>query len=254
MTDVLVDCQWPPLSPTHLAALREAVAFTLARFDVHGVIAAGAIVRGDAHAASDLDLYVVHHPPFRQRLQRFFGGVPVEIFVNPPSVIRAYFAEEHEDGRPRTAHMLATGTVVVARTPEVQRLCAEAEAWLARRSPLRGEPLTAVRYAAAGVLEDAHDVADTDPATAAMLLGRAVIAMLQVYCRATTGVLPRDKDLLSHVGAQDWALGAMAAVAFSDAPLIERFRVADEIADRTIGARGFFEWESTPQPFDGVGP
>ncbi len=57
-----------------------------------GIIAAGSVVRGAGDRASDLDIYVVHERPYRQRLQRWFGDVPVEIFVNPIRAIREYFA------------------------------------------------------------------------------------------------------------------------------------------------------------------
>lgn len=248
MSNLIAECRWPPLPPRYAAALREAVAFVLERFDVEGVVATGTIVRGAPHASSDLDLYVVHRAPFRQRVQRFFGGVPAEIFVNPPAAIRGYFEEEHRDARPLTAHMLATGAVVLARGPAVGALRAEAAAWLARPSYPSDAEAVRARYGAATRYEDAVDVVDTDPATAAMLLGHAVTAMLELHCRAADGRVPRAKDLLGRVAQLDPVLGALAARAFSDAPLAERQAAAAQVADWTIGARGFFAWDSGPEP------
>ena len=59
---------------------------------------------------------MIHRGSFRQRVQKFFSGVPAEIFVNPPSGIEKYFTEEHAVRRPLTAHMLATGFVVTEQT------------------------------------------------------------------------------------------------------------------------------------------
>src|SRR6185437_6672056 len=90
---------WPSLPEPFGTALRHAVEFIRREFEPVGVIATGTIVRGTAHKSSDLDLCVVHRAPHRRRIQRYFDGVPAEIFINPPSAIRAYFAEEDQDGR-----------------------------------------------------------------------------------------------------------------------------------------------------------
>src|SRR5215208_6321758 len=98
---------WPPLPERYDRALREAVAYVRDRFAPAAIIAAGTILRGAPDPASDIDLVVVHHEPWRQRLQRFFGdpGVPVEIFVNPPAAIEHAFASEQARARPVMAHM-----------------------------------------------------------------------------------------------------------------------------------------------------
>lgn len=254
MTDPLAHCAWPPLPARYAAALRAAVAFALGEVDAVGVVAAGTIVRGTPHASSDLDLYVIHEAPVRRRVQRYFGDptlgapVPAEVFINPPAAVQAYFAEEHANARPITAHLLATGHVVLARGPTLAALRQEAAAWLARPSYPDAAAALRARYDAATRFEDAADVADEDPAAAAMLLARAVTAMLELWCRTEGGTVPRGKDLLARVAALDPALGAQARRVFSDAPFPERQAAAAAVADRTIGARGFFAWDSGPEP------
>lgn len=245
MADPMDECSWPPLAPRYAAALRDAVAFVLAEVEVTGIVATGTIVRGAPHASSDLDLYVLHDAPVRRRVQRYFGeAVPAEIFINPPVAVRAYFAEEHASGRPITADMLATGHVVLARGPVLAELRDEAAEWLARPSYPSLASLVWARYAAATQLEDALDVADADPATATALLTGAVVAMLETWCRMRTGAFPRGKDLLDRVAALDPALSERARAVFTTAPLAERCAAAGAVADATIGARGFFEWDS----------
>jgi predicted nucleotidyltransferase len=67
-------CNFPKLPDKYDRALREAVSFVLERFKPVGIIAAGTVVRGTPDATSDLDVWVIHMEPFRQRLQKFLLG------------------------------------------------------------------------------------------------------------------------------------------------------------------------------------
>jgi L-amino acid N-acyltransferase YncA/predicted nucleotidyltransferase len=237
-SDRLNECTWPPLDAPYATALREAVAFIFDFVEPVAVVATGTIVRGIAHATSDLDIYVVHDAPYRRRIQRFFSGVPAEIFINPPHAVRRYFHDEHFDARPITAHMLATGFVLWSTGPTIDELRAEASEWLARLNTPSPEQVVQMRYAAATKFEDALDVAATDPATSSMLMTQAVIAMLELECRTRLGRLPRGKDLLASITESNAELGALAATFFSDAEVRERRQAAESIADLTTGARG----------------
>jgi len=130
----------------------------------------------------------------------------VRAFVNPPWAVRRYFADEHAEAQPVTAHMLATGHVVLARGPVLAALRAEAAAWLARPNAPSAAGLTALRYGAATLYEDATDLLDGDPpdvAAGLLLLGRAVDAMLELRCRVAVGAVPRGKDLLARAAEAD---------------------------------------------------
>jgi hypothetical protein len=243
-TELLERCSWPVLGAPYDVALRDAVEFVLGRFDPLGVVAAGSIVRGSPDRSSDLDIFVIHEPLERQRIQRWFQGVPAELFVNPPVAIRRYFVEEAENARPVTAHMLATGHVVLALDPVVTALRDEARTWLGQRGELSESDATRDRYLLATLLEDALDLAERDPALAAALAGKAALGMLEHHCRVKTGVLPRHKDLLEATASIDADLANLARKLFESGAGLERLDYARSIADRTVGARGFFEWES----------
>jgi len=98
---------FPMLPDKYDRALREALSFVMQRFKPVGIIAAGTVVRGTPDASSDLDVWVIHMEPVRQRLQKFFVGVPAEIFVNPPWVIQKYF--------------VASSTMLPAPLPQADR-------------------------------------------------------------------------------------------------------------------------------------
>lgn len=240
------DCRWPGLPAPYDAALREAVQYIEERYRPWGIVASGTVVRGAPDRTSDLDLCVIHSQPWRQRVQKFFSGVPAEIFVNPPASVRQYFQQEHAGGKPITAHMLATGWVVVARHEVVHTLRREAAQWLEK--PVEYPPFRAImgRYLAAALYEDARDVAEKDPATAGMLMHEAVMAMVRHWFLQRGHFIPRNKELIRRAAELDARVGA-ALAAFFTAPLESRWELLREIADCTIGADGFFEWETQPQ-------
>ena len=240
----VADCLWPHLPPRYDTALREAVSFVLREFQPLGIIATGTIIRGAAHATSDLDIVVIREGRFRRRIQRWFGDVPAEIFVNPPSQIRAYFAEEHRDAEPLTAHMVATGFVIYNASGVVDDLRSEAQAWLDTLNPPSHAEIVRARYGAATRFEDALDVASTDEATATMLFTLSVTSMVELYCRIHLGHVPRRKDLLAAVDANDETLGQVVRAFFSATSFRDRRLLAEDLADVLVGTRGFFEWDS----------
>jgi predicted nucleotidyltransferase len=241
-------CTWPSLPEPFASALRLAVEFIFRELDPVGIVATGTIIRGTAHANSDLDLYVIHVAPHRRRIQRFFNGVPTEIFVNPPAAVRVYFGEEDRDGRRLTAHMLATGVVIFRAGAVVDELRAEAAEWLAKETRLSDFERTSTRHTIASRLEDALDVLGADDVTATMLLGDAVLAMLEYLCKAEHGQIPRRKDLLAQLTAEHPDVADRAVEFFRASLVSDRARLAMEIADRTIDARRFFEWDSGAGP------
>lgn len=249
--DYSIRCSWPGLSEPFATALRRAVDFIFQELEPVGVIATGTIVRGKAHRNSDLDLYVVHLAPFRRRVQRRFDAVPTELFVNPPSAIRAYFADEDRDGRRLTAHMLASGVVVFQADPVVDELRNEASQWLGKETPISEFERVSTRYSIASRLEDALDLVGTDDVSATILLGESILAMLEYLCKAEHGQIPRRKDLLERITTEHPDVAARVAEFCQATQVSDRARLAIEIADQTIEARGFFEWDSGPGPAPG---
>jgi hypothetical protein len=244
---MLESCEFPKLPARYNAALREAVAFILDSFKPVGIIASGTIIRGHPDPTSDLDLWVIHFEPVRQRIQKFFNAVPAEIFVNPPWVIQSYFTQDQASARPISAHMIATGFVVLATDPVVEELRQKA-AWLLTQPPdLTPEALEQARYKAATWLEDAADIAARDPIASHMLLSQAVMEILRFAFMKANRFIPRDKDLLTEISLLDAPSAAKARKFFATSDSKERIRLATEIADQILGVRGFFEWSSQPE-------
>lgn len=240
-------CRFPPLAEPYAGALRDAVTFILENFDVHGILVCGSIVRGNPHPGSDFDIMVLHAKDERQRLQRFFRGVPAEIFVNPPQSIRGYFVEERAAARPLTAHMWTTGVVVLDRHPLIAQLRQEAAVWLALRPDLSAVALTMKRYFSADELENALDVAKDDPAMATLLMHHALFRMIEYRFLATNQNIPRHKELLAGLKTLDAAAGAAVEQFLLEPDLPRKFALGKAAAQHLTGATGFFEWQTPPE-------
>lgn len=246
-THLLDQCQWPVLPEPYITALREAVGFILGRFPVHGIIVSGSIISGNASPSSDLDIMVLHAQPQRQRLQRFFQGVPTEIFVNPPQAIRGYFAEERTDGRPSTAHMWANGFVVLNGDALVDTLRQEAAAWLQKSPDPTPLALTMKRYFNADAFENALDLVDHDPAMALLLMHTAIWQMVNDRFLIANRPIPRHKAILAKLKELDPPAGAAVERFLLEPALPAKWVLGKAAAYLLNGAIGFFEWETEPE-------
>ena len=236
--------EYPTLSERYDKALREAVAYILPRFEVAGLVAAGSIIRGTPNDTSDFDLYVINAQPQRQLIHRIFNGVPVQFFVNPVHQVRRFFADERADGGPSTAHMLATGFIMLDRDGVVAELRQEAQAILQSSATVSPQALMMARYHALDHYQNALDMAASDPTTSSMIAHRAVYDMLHYLYLTQQKFLPRDKDLLARLDADFPQVAALARTFFSTADPQVRIDTAGQIADLTIQTRVFFEMET----------
>lgn len=249
--ELFAQCRWPDLPAPYAKALREAVSFVLGRCpDVRGIVVSGTILRGNPAPSSDLDIYVIRREPQRQRVQKFFNGVPAEIFINPEKIVPDYFAYEARDGRPITAHMLDTGFTILDCDGVIASLQDRARQILQTPPAPSAEALTSARYMAAARYEDATDVIRDRPEIARMILGLAVHQMISYHFLAAHRFVPRDKDLLAVLETWDTPLANLARRFYGAVTLEEALAAAEQIVDRTIAARGFFEWESTPETLE----
>jgi predicted nucleotidyltransferase len=224
-------------------AAEEAEAFIRTTWKVHGIVIAGSIVRGEAGLTSDLDVFVVHAEPWRERVQKRFAGVPTELFVNPPDRVRGYFKSEHADGRPGTAHMFTTGVVVAGADELVSELVREAREWLAKPIEVTPAELASKRYAAVDMLDNARDTNDTDAAVTRLLLANTVQQIIEYAFWKRAMFQPRRKDLLRALDEVDPIAGSLVR-AFTNSRPDEALQLAITLANHVLGVDTFFEWTS----------
>lgn len=101
------------------------------------------------------------------------------------------------------------------------------------------------RYMAALLFEDAKDVAETDPATAQIILSQALTEILK-FCFIETGMfIPRLKSMLAELEKVDVETAKLAYTFFEAKEFKGRLEIAGKKADRTIKECGFLEWETS---------
>ena len=115
------------------------------------------------------------------------------------------------------------------------------------RLPTVPKDLTQDRYMLATFFEDAIDTVGRDAATCRMILSLTVEKLLRHRFVEAGRFQPRQKDLLAQASILDPELGGLARQFYLSRGLQRQVRIASVIADRCIGARGFFEWKSAPQ-------
>jgi len=238
------------LPEPYATALGLAVEFLHERYLPIGIVVSGTIVRGSAQASSDLDVVVIHEAAWRQRCQRFFNGVPAEMFVNPAFQIRRQMARDTVEARPVMAHMLATGVLLEDATGVALTLQAEARASLEAGPAMPPEALLVRRYGIATGFEDAVDIAAVDPDRAGAMVTEALTDAVRLHFLQQGRWLPRPKALLADLDELDPDLGAQVRSALRATSLEERLALAKPVIRQIVGSAGFFEWESEPQDLE----
>lgn len=231
----------------HRRALDQALAWINAHFEPLGIVASGSIIRGNPHATSDFDLYVVHEKAFRQRVQKRFNEVPCEIFINNVAHVQQYFASELQGNRPVTAHLLATGRVVQGQdNPHILALLAAARRYATLALPLTEEQATFRSYGIATLLEDAADTLAGDEATSCHILDKVIGQVVELVFAARPQPLPRMKERLQALGEADAVAGLLVRQYYQAAGAADKYARAQALVTHVTGARGFFEWSSAP--------
>ena len=235
------------MAPHYRLALDQALAWIITHFETLSIVASGSIVRGNPHATSDFDLYVIHEKTFRQRVQKRFNGVPCEIFVNNPAHVRDYFVSELRQNRPVTAHLLATGQLVHGHAnPQILALVEEARHYASLANPLTEEQALFRTYGLATLVEDAADTLVTDEATTLYMLSQVIAQLVEFVFAARQRPLPRIKDRLAMLCELDATVGRGVQQYYQPASAAQKYELAKELVLHVTGHVEFFEWNSTP--------
>lgn len=237
----------PLLSPPYDAALDLALEFIRETYEPVTILVSGTIIRGNSHANSDLDLVVIHEKPWRQRTQRFFNGVPTEIFINPSFQIERTFDQEVAAGRPVMAHMIASGYVLHDPLDIMAQLRSEAIQCLEAGPHVSAEKLTQLAYLVTTSFEDAVDVTDVDADRARVLVLGALDEAARLAFLKAGKWIPPSKVLFSELDSLHPELASATRRAVVASTTAEAITSAEPVIRTVAGATGFFEWETEPQ-------
>lgn len=233
---------------THTLALDEALTWIKDNYSITGLIVSGSIIRGNPNATSDFDIYVIHELPFRQRVQKFFNGVPCEIFVNNIEHIRQYFTSELLRNRPVSANIIATGKLLIGQDNiAIQTIVKEAKKYASMSPPVSEGQLLFRKYGLANLFEDASDIINSDKATTFYILDKLVAELIEFIFYSKQVALPRIKDRLTALTAIDPTSGQLLAQYYETTSFTAKYEAAKSLVLAVTGSTGFFEWSSSPE-------
>jgi hypothetical protein len=235
---------WPDLSKNYLDALKDGTEWIIDKFNPVGLIVAGTIVRGNPDRSSDFDMFVIHEECFRQRIQKTFRSVPFEIFVNPPSSIIKNLKDEHMSQKQCTAHMLATGYVLINKADIVNQLITNSRMNLEKQPEFNENQANLLRYKAAVLLEDAIDIKDNDVGMANIFISDTVQAILDWFYYKERVFKPRQKELIVNAERMNHEIGKCSRKVMESIKIEDKVDHLKRLADLTIMTYGFYEWES----------
>jgi predicted nucleotidyltransferase len=233
------------MDASHKTALDKALAWISENFNPVGIIVTGSIIRGNPDKNSDFDIYVIHRENYRQRIQKYFDGIPCEIFVNNFKQVYAYFEQDFKDNRPVSAHMIATGEVIMGGdNPELKKLIESANEFLLKSPSLDDVRKTAMKYTISTMFEDAADIKDTDRLTSSNFLNKLMIDIIDFTFLANGIPLPRPKERIKYLVINYPDIGKLIADYYLAANFDDQYNIAKNLVLKTTGEYGFFEWDS----------
>jgi len=232
----------------HKKSLEDAKNWIEENYKPIGIIASGSIVRGNPNKESDFDIYVIHEKSFRQRVQKYFNKIPCEIFVNSIEQTKTSFIKEQNDNRPVTAHMLATGVVIKGEENEkVVSILNEAKEYQNKPKELKELDLTLIKYGISNWLEDANDIVEEDEETCNYILGKVSDKIIDYWFLKKKKPLPRIKERFNIIKNEDKVMYESLCSFFKQSELKMKIKLANEIVEKEIGVKGFFEWQTEQQ-------
>jgi predicted nucleotidyltransferase len=103
--------------------------------EVIGILACGSFVTGKPTQFSDIDVHIVMQSQidWRERGNKVITGFVIEYFANPLKKLTQYLDDDVKIRRRVTAHMLATGKILLDKTGELKKLQKEAKKYLTKQ-------------------------------------------------------------------------------------------------------------------------
>ena len=233
------------MNDNHKIALNEALAWVSLNFNPIGIIVTGSIVRGNPDLNSDFDIFVIHEDSYRQRIQKYFNGVPCEIFINNFDHVYGYFEKEFENNRPVTAHMISTGKLILGEdNPGIKKLIRNAQEFLLKAPLMTESKITRMKYAISTLFEDATDAKETDPLTSTYFLNKLISDIIDYIFLINGTAYPRPKERIKYLEANYPDIGKLVAGYYGAENFRDRYEIGKSLVAKTTGEYGFFEWDS----------
>ena len=218
--------------------------------DLHGILLTGSLADGVPRLQSDIDLFVVIRPLWRQRRTFFVDGVEVELFLNPVSQVRTEFCTPDS---PATIAMFAQGRVLFDPEGIIKELVQEAQyVWQQGRPEIAEDTYehSHLRYTCVDLLKDAQDLLDVDAEAAQLVMFAALQSALEAYYRLQRRWPVKPKYQLDDLELHAPDVAQQVRRILTDhLPLRERYITLSALIDQVLEPVGgrLREWSSPRQ-------
>ena len=218
--------------------------------DLLGVLLVGSLAYGVPRPQSDVDLFAVIRPSWRQRRMFFVHQVEVEVFLTPVQQVRVEF---QDTDRPATIAMFAQGRILSDPRGVVNELVQEAQQiWSCPRPAVDPHVCDFLRYTPVELLKDAQDLLDVDEEAALYVIGAALRSALDVYYRLQRRWPVALKNQVQDLEQYASDIGRLVRRSLNGPSVQERCASLSALIDQVlepIGGR-LQEWNSPPQALE----
>lgn len=189
--------------------IADARAFVSERFPAaRGAFLGGGVLSARRTPTSDLDVIVlIDGPPAPYRESLRWRDWPVEVFVQDPRLIGAWFAKDTARRRPTLARMCADGAILTDADGTARTVRDQARATLAAGPPpLEPAELDQRRYGLTDLLDDL--AGSTDPDETLIICWHVLVEVAELALLVDGAWLGSGKWLLRELRAADQQLAA----------------------------------------------
>lgn len=213
-----------------------------------GLLFGGSAAYGTPMRTSDLDLFVLIRPHWRQRRNELVEGVEVEMFINPVEQLR----REIEERQPATVEMFARGRIHHDPTGVVAELAERAQHIASQPRPRPdGSETYFIRYRPSDLLRDAEDLLDVDARSAEFVLGGALRSVVEAHWLVRGAQPPKPKRVLERLRDEDPEAGRLAEEVLDvSLPLAHRVELLRRLCEHVLEPLGgvMLEGRTPPEP------
>lgn len=159
------------------------------RNKIIGVLVCGSFVTGGHSVHSDVDVQIIlnNKVDWRERGNKIVDGLLIEYFANPAYRCEGYFKDDYSRNRIVTAHMFATGKIILDETGDLKKLVSLSKKYLKKKFSSPNKTLVELnKYHLWDALDNLEELLDkkTDDFYFAYFCGlKDIYEMYLKYCK-----------------------------------------------------------------------
>ncbi len=213
--------------------------------DIIGILITGSYVRLEIDENSDVDIHLVLEPNcnYRERGNRWVGGVEIEYFKNPPQQIRSYFEQEIDS--PHTASMFADARVEYKSSVVIDELIEEAKQIISHLPPKPNDLTKELsKYFLDDLFKDLKDCqVNRNEIDFRFVKIELIDRCIDIMCSLRQFRRAKEKKLFAQIRQKDQSFAGLLLSALKENDLqLKETKVLVEYVEALLGGKRSKEW------------